>query len=363
MRKRKIPGLFKIGEIWHIDKVVNGRRINKSTGTSDFVEAQQLMAMLIDQARRADVFGERPKIRLSKAIERYSEENQHLSSIKDNEAHLKLIQEVIGDLYIDQIFDDTVSAFIKKRHKDGKKSKTVNIALGVLRRLLKLASGKWRHSNGLTWLETMPIIENVKWQDARKPFTLSYDDQAKLFNYLPAHLQSMVLFKVNTGCREQEVCQLRWEWECELLGSDEIVFILPEWVTKTKVERVVVINQDARKAIESVRGIHEDFVFSYRGHSLTTINNSGWKTARRKADLPLLRVHDLKHTYGRRLRAADVRFEDRQDLLGHKNGNITTHYSEAELRNLIVASNKICQKDGNSRNIHEAVVLIRKKAA
>ena len=118
------------------------------------------------------------------------------------------------------------SAYLpKKRHKDGKKSKTFNIASGVLRLLLKLASGKWRHSNGLTWLETMLIIENVKWQDARKPFTLSYDNQAKLFKYLPGHIQPMVLFKVNTGCSEQEVCQLRWEWECGLLGSDEIVFI------------------------------------------------------------------------------------------------------------------------------------------
>lgn len=123
------------------------------------------------------------------------------------------------------------------------------------------------------------------------------------------------------------------------------------------------INQDGREAIESVRGDHEEFVFTYRGQPLATINNSGWKTARRKACLPLVRVHDLRHTYGRRLRAADVRFEDRQDLLGHKNGKITTHYSEAELRNLIAASNRICQKDSNSRNIHEAVVLIRKKAA
>ncbi len=44
-----------------------------------------------------------------------------------------------------------------------------------------------------------------------------------------------------------------------------------------------------------------------------------------------VKVHDLKHTYGRRLRAAGVSFEDRQDLLGHKSGRITTHYSAAEL--------------------------------
>jgi integrase len=53
-------------------------------------------------------------------------------------------------------------------------------------------------------------------------------------------------------------------------------------------------------------------------------------------------VHDLKHTYVRRLRAAGVSFEDRQDLLGHRSGRITTHYSAAELANLIDAANKVC---------------------
>ena len=53
-------------------------------------------------------------------------------------------------------------------------------------------------------------------------------------------------------------------------------------------------------------------------------------------------MHDLKHTFGRRLRAAGVSFEDRQDLLGHKSGRITTHYSSAELSNLIEAANKVC---------------------
>ena len=53
-------------------------------------------------------------------------------------------------------------------------------------------------------------------------------------------------------------------------------------------------------------------------------------------------MHDLKHTFGRRLRSAGVSFEDRQDLLGHKSARITTHYSSAELLNLWEAVNKIC---------------------
>jgi len=62
------------------------------------------------------------------------------------------------------------------------------------------------------------------------------------------------------------------------------------------------------------------------------------------APVAVVRVHDLKHTFGRRLRAAGVSFEDRQDLLGHKSQRITTHYSEAEVANLIAAAEKACQQ-------------------
>ena len=62
-----------------------------------------------------------------------------------------------------------------------------------------------------------------------------------------------------------------------------------------------------------------------------------------EAECPLgfkrIRVHDMRHTFGRRLRAAGVSLEDRQDLLGHKSTRITTDYSAAEVGNLIQAAN------------------------
>jgi hypothetical protein len=53
-------------------------------------------------------------------------------------------------------------------------------------------------------------------------------------------------------------------------------------------------------------------------------------------------ILDLKHDFGRKLRAASVSFEDRQHLLRHKSGRITTHYSRPELENLIAAANIVC---------------------
>lgn len=84
--------------------------------------------------------------------------------------------------------------------------------------------------------------------------------------------------------------------------------------------------------------------------------NSAWKCARTRAGLPQVRVHDLKHTFGRRLRAAGVSFEDRQDLLGHRSGRITTHYSAVELTRLIEAANQVCERGEAKPNL---VVLKR----
>lgn len=138
------------------------------------------------------------------------------------------------------------------------------------------------------------------------------------------------------------------------------MFVIPAERVKNREERLVVLNIVAKGVIEELRGTHPEFVFTYNGKPVPRMHNTAWKKARIRADLAHVRVHDLKHTYGRRLRAAGVSFEDRQDLLGHKSARITTHYSMAELANLISASNKVC--GGESRKSPALVILRTKKA-
>ncbi len=69
-------------------------------------------------------------------------------------------------------------------------------------------------------------------------------------------------------------------------------------------------------------------------------------------------VHNSKHRFGLRLRAAGVTAEDRKVLLGHKNGSITSHYSAAELGKLIDEANKISATDSRG----PALTILRRKA-
>lgn len=166
----------------------------------------------------------------------------------------------------------------------------------------------------------------------------------------------MALFKVNTGCREREVCSLKWEWEIPIPELGTSVFIVPGQKVKNRIDRLIVLNRVAGSVIESVRGQHPEFVFSFRGKPIQRMNNSGWREAKKSSGIHNVRVHDLKHTFGRRLRAAGVSYEDRQDLLGHKSGRITTHYSSAEISSLIEAANKVCEKESRKS---PALVILR----
>ncbi len=207
---------------------------------------------------------------------------------------------------------------------------------------------------------TAPKIKLLPENDRRSPYPLSWEEQFRLFSQLPKHLVNMALFKVNTGCREQEVCSLRWDWEVSVPELKTSVFLIPAGMVKNRQERLVVLNRIAKRVVDEMRGVHSEYVFTYQGRRILKMNGRAWRDARKRAGLTEVRVHDLKHTFGRPLRDVGVPFEDRQDLLGHKSGRITTHYSQAEPANLVAAANRVC---GDESRKSPALVIIKRKTA
>ncbi|MBM3302357.1 MAG: site-specific integrase, partial [Deltaproteobacteria bacterium] len=199
----------------------------------------------------------------------------------------------------------------------------------------------------------VPKIKLFPEDDKKEPYPISWEEQRRLMNELPPYLATMALFKVNTGLRDQEVCKLQWDWEVDVPALDTSVFIIPGHRVKNRRDRLVVLNEIAKSIIEAQRGLDPTYVFLHRGRPLSRMYNHAWMAACKRAGLSWLRVHDLKHTFGRRLRAVGVSFEDRQDLLGHKSGRITTHYSAAELENLLAAANAVCGEKSRNRDVEK----------
>ena len=344
MSRRKMPGLTNRGGVWHIDKRIKGfGRLSESCRTTDLKEAERFLTHRLEEIRLAEVYGVRPTRTFEQAAVKYIEDYQSKRSIERDVIALKIVMPYIGKLPLDRVHNDALVKFKQDRRKAGRMAGTINKELAVVRRILNLATRVWRHPNGQTWLPVPPLLEMEK-GPARRPYPISWEEQGRLFRELPAHLERIALFAVNTGCRSGEICRLSWEWEVAVPEVDDSVFIVPDTVAKNGQERIVVLNRIARKVVEGERGKHPGIVFTYHGNRLSRVRNHAWKKARDRAGLPEVRVHDLRHTFGHRLRAAGVSFEDRQDLLGHKSARITTHYSSPDLIRLLSAANLLCEK-------------------
>lgn len=93
-------------------------------------------------------------------------------------------------------------------------------------------------------------------KSTRKPHPLSWDEQSLLFAELPDHLRRMALYKVNSGCREQEVAKLRWDWEIPVPELETSVFLIPADFggrhdnagVKNGDERLAVLNRVAKSS-------------------------------------------------------------------------------------------------------------------
>lgn len=342
MGKIRMPGLTKRGAIWHLDKQFKGVRIRESAATSSLNEALALLANRIERVRLTHYYGVRPARTFREAARKYLQENQRKRSIDDDARHLRILNPFIGHLTLPAVHMDSLRPFVEKRRRDGVKAKTINLSLATVRCILNLAAAEWRDNAGLTWLAAAPKIKLLRMTDTRKPHPLSSEEQKMLFSELPDHLARMAVYKTNTGCREGEVCSLKWEWEKQVPELNTTVFVIPSDHVKNKEERLVVLNRLARSAIDASRGMHPVYVFVRPSKTdcnvrMLRMNNTGWKNARIRAanawtrlhgtaapdGFRRVRVHDLKHTYARRLRAAGVSFEDRQDLLGHRSRRIT----------------------------------------
>jgi len=315
-----------------------------------------MLARLIEETRQVEIYGVRPGRTFEKAAAKFVLENQHKRSLNDDVIRLSQLIPWIGQVTLDKIHRGTLEPWIAHRRKDGLATGTINHGLKLVRRIVNLAATEWVDEHGLTWIQAAPKIKLLPDRQKRQPYPISWDEQARLFKELPDHLTAMALFAVNTGCRDGEICRLKWDWEVQVPELDTSVFIIPGDFVKNGDERLVVLNRVAKSVIESLRDNHETHVFTFRGRPVSHMLNSGWKRARINVGLTQVRVHDLKHTFGRRLRAAGIGFEDRQDLLGHRSGRITTHYSAAELSKLLEAANKVCNRKGKQP---ELVVLRR----
>jgi hypothetical protein len=206
--KRRSPGLFYRAGVWHIDKVIFGRRICESTKSGELAEAEALLAHRITQARRSHLYGEQRERTFREAARKFLAENRHKRSSERDVRVLAVLDPFIGSLPIQCVHQDTLKPYVQSRYAKRSSPGTINRELAVVRRILNLAARMWRDEIGRPWLANAPFIMRHFNLNQREPYPLSLAEQHLLFSEVDSHLATMAAFKVNTGLREQEVVNL-----------------------------------------------------------------------------------------------------------------------------------------------------------
>lgn len=339
-----------------VNKIWRGERIFARLGEVSQEDAENWLREEITKLEVERNRGGSTRPLFAAGAKKYLQECAGKRSIETIAWHIKLLLPYIGMLEIDQVCDDTLEDFKDDRLAggmiidDGEPLKpasatTVNRSLEVVRTILNRAARAWRIDRK-PWLMHAPPLITMLPENPRPPRPISWEEQDLFFPKLAAHLQKMAIFDVNTGLRDENVCGLRWEWEIEVPEAGRSVFVIPGEFYKTKVPHVVILNDAAWSIIEGQRGEHKEYVFTYAGHRVETMNNNGWQNVRKSVGLQDVRVHDLRHTYASRLRAAGVSQEDRNALMGHGGASMPEHYASGDVGWLIQLANKAMDRVG-----------------
>lgn len=375
-KEQRFRGLYwseKDGE-WRFDKRIEGiGRVQGRFGRCEAEQAIEQAVALIERVKQEARELKQAPITFEIAAIKYLKEQTGRAGIVRDAQGIEKVAPYINHLELAQVHQGTLQPYIDAQLSIGRSLSTINRDIAPVRAILNLCARVWRHPGGQTWLPAPPLIQVPKNTRKRQPYPLSWAEQRLLLPELPEHLAAISLYALNSGCREHEIVGLRWEYEVRIPELDISLFLLPGqpdlmngWHgVKSRQDRLVILNSVARSVVDAQRDKHPTHVFTYRGHPVVRANNNGWRTARSRAaekypevigtpppwGFRNLRVHDLRHTVGRRLRAIGISQEDREDILGHSGGRMVTHYSAAEIQGLIRSLEQITRPPEGQKEV------------
>jgi len=365
--------LYKRNNTWHTHFFVDGQRYRQSLHTSDWREAQKQEKELISQAKQGKLAaaGQKfSKLNVSEAVKSYLEERAaHVqpNSKRSESDHAKPLREYFGSLPIARIDVDSVLAYIRHRKGAGLSNTTVNMEIGILRRILKRAKRWHLLADEIPRLPERRDIGRAL-QPAEKLHLLKVAQSRP--EWETAYLAALVA--LNTTMRGCEIRQLRWR---DIDFMDRSLVIRR---SKTRAgERLIPLNATALNTILRLReraqtsfgpDLQSDwYVFpSSEGFSQPDPKKpmsgwrSGWRSLTRAINCPAcgelqppsnscckpecgvdisklksvtagLRFHDLRHHAITELAESQASDRTIMSIAGHVSQRMLAHYSHVRV--------------------------------
>lgn len=280
--------LTRRGKIWYVRFEYLGRKVYKSTRTTNREEAEQVEAKLKRDIWRQASLGEKRKYSWQEAVVRFVKEKQNHRSINDMKRHLRFFSEPFMDVSIDKITRDWVDDILdEKQDSDGISNATRNRYTATLRGLINTAYREWE------WLESAPIFRILE-EKTTEPRWLTYAEAERLIAHAPDYLKNPIALSLNTGIRKSNCLCFKWEW----VDLDNRTAYIPMATAKAKRTIPIPLNDDAIDIIKSQIGKHPIFLFTNNnGEPFSEVHSEVWKKLITAAKIEPFRWHDLRHTW------------------------------------------------------------------
>jgi len=308
---------------------VGGRTIQRSTGTSDKIKAQEYHDTLKAQLWLQQRLGVKPVRSWKEAVVRWLNETSDKVTHLEDKRKLAWMHQYLGDLNLDEINQDAIDQIRSVKLKEVSKS-TTNRYLALIRSILIRARDEWE------WIDKVPKIRLFKESNSRER-SLTFDQARRLLTELPDHQREMVLFALATGLRQSNVLELEW--------SQVNIELRHAWIrgTQSKNRRPISVplNDIALFVLRRQLGQHPERVFTFRGKPIKWANTLPWRKALKRAGITDFRWHDLRHTWATWQRQAGTPTHELQRLGGWRTSAMVERYAHLAPDHLAIAASRL----------------------
>ena len=244
------------------------------------------------------------------------------------------MREKLGRYRLDELTNPVLDVWVRQQILREYKRSTINKHIHLMNRMLNLAR-HWGHLTGYS--QYQQNIKKLTVGDHTQRF-LSDDEINSLLKACRASSNQFLYLFVQllllTGARKGEARNMRWQH----IDTAKRIWTVPR--SKNGRSRRIILSSSALTVLDATRTQAERldlptkpdcYVFT-NPYTRTAYHSfyASWFTARDKAGLTDVRIHDLRHTYASMLINKGVSLYEVQTLLGHSSIQMTQRYAHLE---------------------------------
>jgi integrase len=314
---------------WWVKITLDGRKLQRSTGTDDKIKAQEFHDRLKAEMWEQNRLGVKAQRSWKDAVLRWLLETSEKATHKEDKRKLIWLHAFLGDKMLNEITLDVIDSIRAAKLKEAAKA-TTNRYLALVRSILLRAKDEWE------WIDKTPKIRLFK-ETASRERSLTREQAGKLLDELPEHQRDVVFFALATGLRQSNVLRLEWSQ----INLEQRHAWIHAWQSKNRRPISIPLNDAAYAVLLRQKGKHLARVFTFQGKPLNSANTRAWQQALLRAGISDFRWHDLRHTWATWQRQAGTPTHELQRLGGWRTGAMVERYAHLAPDQLAIAASRL----------------------